>query len=106
LMPSLFEPCGLNQMYSLAYGTIPIVRQTGGLGDTVFAFDEKTGEGNGFVFQKYDSAVMLKEVKKAVKLYSDQKLWLKIIKNGMKSDFSWKSSAKKYIELYKTVLSS
>lgn len=105
LMPSQFEPCGLNQMYSLVYGTIPIVRETGGLGDTVFAFDEKTGEGNGFVFQKYESAALLKEVKRAVKLFQEQKLWAKIIKNGMKSDFSWKSSAKKYIELYKTVLS-
>jgi len=105
LMPSQFEPCGLNQMYSLVYGTIPIVRETGGLGDTVTAFDEKTGEGNGFVFQKYDSAVLLKEVKKAVKLFDEKNLWLKIIKNGMKSDFSWKSSAKKYIDLYKTVLS-
>jgi len=105
LMPSQFEPCGLNQMYSLVYGTIPIVRETGGLGDTVFAFDEKTGEGNGFVFQKYESAALLKEVKRAVKLFHEQKLWTKIIKNGMKSDFSWKSSAKKYIELYKTVLS-
>jgi len=105
LMPSKFEPCGLNQMYSLVYGTIPIVRETGGLADTVFSFDEKTGEGNGFVFQKYESAALLKEVKRAVKLFEDQKNWHKIIKNGMKADFSWKSSAKKYIELYKTVLS-
>jgi len=105
LMPSKFEPCGLNQMYSLVYGTIPVVRETGGLGDTVFAFDEKTGEGNGFVFQKYESAAMLKEIKRAAKLFHEPKLWNKIIKNGMKSDFSWKSSAKKYIELYKTVLS-
>jgi len=105
LIPSQFEPCGLNQMYSLAYGTIPIVRETGGLGDTVFAFNEKTCEGNGFVFQKYEFSAMLKEVKRAVKLFADQKLWMKIIKNGMKSDFSWRSSAKKYIELYKTVLS-
>ena len=94
-----------DQMYSLVYGTIPVVRETGGLGDTVFAFDEKTGEGNGFVFQKYESAAMLKEIKRAVKLFHEPKLWNKIIKNGMKSDFSWKSSAKKYIELYKTVLS-
>ena len=105
LMPSQFEPCGLNQMYSLVYGTIPIVRETGGLADTVFAFDEKSGTGNGFVFQKFDSSAMLKEIKKAVKLFADEKTWHKIIKNGMKSDFSWKSSAKKYIELYKTVLS-
>jgi len=105
LMPSKFEPCGLNQMYSLMYGTIPVVRETGGLADTVTRYDEKTGDGNGFVFQKYDSASMIKELKKATKVFQDQKAWQKIMKNGMKSDFSWKSSAKKYIELYKTVLS-
>ena len=62
-MPSKDEPCGLNQMYSLAYGTVPIVRETGGLADTVVRFNEKTGEGNGFVFKKYDASEMLKELK-------------------------------------------
>lgn len=106
LMPSKYEPCGLNQMYSLIYGTVPIVRETGGLADTVIKFDEKTEEGNGFSFKKYSSALMLKELKNALKYFDDKKLWQKIVKNGMKSDFSWHSSAKKYIELYRTILSN
>lgn len=104
LMPSLVEPCGLNQMYSLAYGTVPIVRETGGLADTVIRFDEKTEEGNGFVFKKYDAEAMLKEMKRALKLYTDKKVWTKIMRNGMKMDFSWNASAKKYVELYRTIL--
>jgi starch synthase len=106
LMPSRYEPCGLNQMYSLMYGTVPVVRETGGLADTVSRFDEKTGEGNGFVFKKYDSASLLKELKRALTFYEDRKTWVKIMRNGMKSDFSWTSSAKKYVDLYKTVLNS
>jgi starch synthase len=106
LMPSLYEPCGLNQMYSLMYGTVPLVRETGGLADTVIRYDEKTGEGNGFVFKKYDSASMIKELKRALKTFEDNKTWIKIMKAGMKSDFSWNASAKKYIDLYKTILNS
>nr|HMN26264.1 glycosyltransferase [Ignavibacteriaceae bacterium] len=106
LMPSKYEPCGLNQMYSLVYGTVPIVRETGGLADTVIKYNDKTEEGNGFVFKKYDAAEMLKEIKRAVKIFDDNKTWQKIMRAGMKSDFSWDSSAKKYIELYKTLLSS
>ena len=106
LMPSQYEPCGLNQMYSLVYGTVPIVRETGGLADTVIKYDEKTEEGNGFVFRKYDATEMFKEVKRAVKLFNDKKTWQKIMKSGMKSDFSWDLSAKKYIEFYKTILST
>jgi len=104
LMPSRYEPCGLTQMYSLVYGTVPIVRETGGLADTVVKFDEKTGEGTGFVFTHYNAASMVKEIKRALKTYTDKKTWLKIVKSGMKSDFSWNSSAKKYVELYKTML--
>ncbi|NWF49056.1 MAG: glycogen synthase GlgA [Ignavibacteriaceae bacterium] len=104
LMPSKYEPCGLNQMYSLSYGTVPVVRETGGLADTVKNFDEKTEEGNGFVFKKYDSATMLKELKRALKIYEDKNLWRKIQRTGMKSDFSWNASAKKYIDLYKNIL--
>ena len=105
LMPSKFEPCGLNQMYSLRYGTVPVVRETGGLADTVVKFNEKTGEGNGFVFKKYDANEFLKEIKRAIKVFNDKKTWTQIMKSGMKSDFSWHSSAKKYIDLYKTILS-
>ncbi len=105
LMPSKFEPCGLNQMYSLVYGTVPIVRETGGLADTVIKYDAKTGKGNGFVFKKYDTAALIAEVKKAIKIYStDPKTWLKIQKNGMKMNFSWMSSAKNYVSLYKKVI--
>jgi len=106
LMPSRYEPCGLNQMYSLTYGTVPIVRETGGLADTVVNYDEKKGTGNGFMFKKYDEKEMLKEIKRAVKVYKDKDNWQKIMKNGMKSDFSWKSSAKQYVDLYKTILNN
>ncbi|MGD8779362.1 MAG: glycogen synthase GlgA [Ignavibacteria bacterium] len=104
LMPSKYEPCGLNQMYSLVYGTVPIVHKTGGLADTVVKFNEKEGTGNGFVFSKYDAGEMLKEIKRAIKIYSsDKKSWQKIIKTGMKSDFSWLNSSKSYVELYKKI---
>jgi len=106
LMPSRYEPCGLNQMYSLTYGAVPVVRETGGLADTVIPFNEKTGEGNGFLFKKYDADTMLKELKKALKLFEDKKTWAKIIRNGMKADFSWHASATKYIVRYKTILNS
>lgn len=106
LMPSRYEPCGLNQMYSLVYGTVPVVRETGGLADTVVKYDEKKDEGNGFVFKKYEKAAFIREFKRAVNTFKDKKSWTKIMKNGMKSDFSWTSSAKKYIDLYKTVLNS
>jgi starch synthase len=105
LMPSKYEPCGLNQMYSQKYGTVPIVRETGGLADTVEKFNEKTGEGTGFMFNKYDPNDFLSEIKRAVTIYQDKKVWLKIMKAGMRQDFSWTSSAKKYIELYKTIIS-
>jgi starch synthase len=106
LMPSRYEPCGLNQMYSLAYGTVPVVRETGGLADTVIQYDPKTGEGTGFLFKKYDADSMMKELKKAMKTFEDKKSWQKIIRNGMKADFSWHASAKKYIDLYKTILNN
>ncbi|MBU2492988.1 MAG: glycogen synthase GlgA [Bacteroidetes bacterium] len=105
LMPSKFEPCGLNQMYSLVYGTIPVVRETGGLADTVDNFDEKSGNGNGFVFKKYNAADMMKEINRALKIYKDdQKTWIKIMKTGMKSNFTWMNSSKNYIDLYKKVI--
>jgi starch synthase len=105
LMPSKYEPCGLNQMYSQVYGTIPIVRETGGLADTVQKYNEKTGEGTGFVFKKYDAGEMISEIKRAIKVFSDKDKWLKLMKTAMKQDFSWNSSAKKYVELYRKILS-
>lgn len=100
LMPSRYEPCGLNQMYSLKYGTIPIVRTTGGLADTVVEFDPENDVGNGFVFEKYSSKQMLRAIKKAINLYADQKVWQQLMKKGMRQNFSWQTSAEKYVKLY------
>lgn len=105
LMPSLFEPCGLNQMYSLKYGTPPIVHKVGGLADTVVNYDEGTGEGTGFVFEQFTSDVLVSTIKRAISVYPKRKKWTKLMKNGMKKDFSWNAAAKKYEELFKTVLS-
>ena len=88
------------------YGTVPIVRETGGLADTVIRYNEKTGDGNGFMFKKYSATDMVPEIKRAIKVFQDKKEWTKIMKNGMKSDFSWNSSAKKYVDLYKTVVNN
>ncbi len=105
LLPSKYEPCGLNQMYSLVYGTVPVVRETGGLADTVINYDGENKDANGFVFSNYSSEAMLRELKRAVDVYMNSKNdWMEIVKNGMKSDFSWLNSAKKYIELYKNVV--
>ncbi len=98
LMPSKYEPCGLNQMYSLTYGTVPIVRDTGGLSDTVT--DYKKPNGNGFLFEKYDPNELVKAVKEAITVFKDKNKWYKIMRNGMALDFSWKVSAKKYMSLY------
>ena len=104
LMPSKYEPCGLNQIYSLRYGTVPIVRATGGLDDTIEQFDPETGKGTGFKFTKYNDVEMVKSIKKAIKLYENKKHWLKLMKNGMSKDFSWEVSAKKYVSLYKKLI--
>lgn len=100
LMPSRYEPCGLNQIYSLRYGTIPIVRKTGGLADTVVDYNEDDTRGNGFVFNQYTAAAMLEAVKRAVRAYHDESVWQKIIKRAMKQDFSWHMVADRYIKLY------
>jgi starch synthase len=104
LMPSRYEPCGLNQLYSLKYGTVPIVRATGGLDETVEQVDPATGSGTGFKFEKYDSTELLKTIQRAVSLFGNQTLWRKIQKNGMSKDFSWEAAAKKYIRLYKKLM--
>jgi starch synthase len=103
LIPSRYEPCGLTQMYALRYGTIPVVRATGGLDDTVDPFDLKSYEGNGFKFSLYQSESFLKAVQTAVTLFADSNVWGRIIANGMKTDFSWRSSAQKYLELYEKI---
>ncbi len=102
LMPSKFEPCGLNQMYSLVYGTVPIVRKTGGLADTVQKFNPKNNTGNGFVFEKYSAKDFISEIKAAIKIFSTAPaVWKTIMLNGMASDFSWMNSTKKYVDYYK-----
>lgn len=103
LMPSKYEPCGLTQLYALKYGTIPIVRYTGGLADTIERINGNNN-GTGFVFKKYDAEEMMKEIKRALKLYEDKEKWTELMKIGMSKDFSWNSSAQKYIMLYKKIL--
>jgi starch synthase len=103
LMPSRYEPCGLNQLYSLKYGTVPIVRATGGLDDSIEDVNANAGTGTGFKFRKYDSTELLKTVRRAVQLYADQTLWKKIMKNGMSKDFSWEASARKYLQIYRSL---
>ena len=100
LMPSLFEPCGLNQMYSFKYGTVPVVHKVGGLADTVTEFDPETGEGNGFLFDKFDSDSMLAALNRATLLYQKKRSWTKLMKNGMKLDLSWNKSARSYHDLF------
>ncbi|MDZ7384746.1 MAG: glycogen synthase GlgA [candidate division KSB1 bacterium] len=100
LMPSRYEPCGLNQMYSLVYGTIPIVRATGGLADTITEFDPERCTGNGFVFVEYNAQALLQAVERALGVWADQKVWRKLVKSAMRSNFSWKNSASKYVKLY------
>ena len=102
LMPSRYEPCGLNQIYSLRYGTIPIVFNTGGLADTVTDYSQMGG--NGFVFNRFTTKDLVKISKKAVKIYQDKKLWKKLINNAMERDFSWSNSAEKYLNLYTQIL--
>ncbi|MFN8367999.1 MAG: glycogen synthase [Candidatus Kapaibacterium sp.] len=104
LMPSHHEPCGLNQMYSMMYGTVPIVRSTGGLADTVNDYDpKKSPEGNGIVFKKYEAADLVHAVHRAVKLYGTEN-WETVVRNGLSTDFSWSASAKKYDELYRSLM--
>lgn len=103
LMPSYYEPCGLNQMYSLRYGTIPIVRATGGLDDTVDNFDRTRMLGNGFKFADYNAEQLLERVYEALITYNEPDIWRQLMINGMTQDFSWTRSAKQYIEVYQTV---
>lgn len=100
LMPSQFEPCGIGQLIALRYGTLPIVRETGGLKDTVIPYDKYKGTGNGFSFTNYNAHDMLHVIEQAVELYKDKKVWRKLQENAMDSEISWKESALKYKELY------
>lgn len=107
LMPSLFEPCGLSQMFSFRYGTIPIVRETGGLNDTVLSYNESTGAGNGFTFANYNAHDMLNTIRRAVDFYYNKKdIWNLLVQRGMRTDFSWNKSAQEYMEMYHRTLNS
>ncbi|MGE4357590.1 MAG: glycogen synthase GlgA [Candidatus Omnitrophota bacterium] len=104
LMPSRFEPCGLGQMISLKYGTIPVVRKTGGLADTIVDYEPHSDTGNGFTFTAYSSVSLLEAIKRALSVYKDKKAWMRLIKRAMEADFSWKVSAQKYLKLYRKIL--
>ena len=100
LMPSLFEPCGLNQMYSLRYGTVPIVRRVGGLADTVVDFEPGNRASNGFVFTDYSPWVLLETIRRALAVYWDRDTWRALQTSGMQLDLSWDRSAREYVKMF------
>ncbi len=104
VMPSLYEPCGLNQMYSLRYGTIPIVRRTGGLADSVQIYDPASGQGTGIVFKDFNSTAMSWALRSAIDLYRQPEHWRRIVQNAMARDYSWQHQGKLYTELYETLI--
>jgi starch synthase len=103
LMPSMYEPCGLSQMYSLKYGTVPIVRRTGGLADTVQHWNPETRTGTGIVFDHYDAQGVNWAINTALDLYEDRESWLQLVRNGMAQDFSWPKQAALYEEMYRAL---
>jgi len=102
-MPSLYEPCGLNQLYSMKYGTVPVVRATGGLEDSVTEFDTASGGGSGFKFSGHQAADAAPVIREAIRLYQDQNLWLRLQQNGMRLDFSWEKVVGEYNKLYNKI---
>ena len=107
LMPSMFEPCGLSQLISLRYGTLPIVRETGGLRDTVLSYNEYTGEGNGFTFLNYNAHDMLHVIERAVSIYHEKKdVWNMLVRRAMQGSYGWDESAKKYLSLYEELIAA
>jgi starch synthase len=104
LMPSRFEPCGLGQLIAMRYGSVPIVRATGGLADTVQDFNPATGEGDGFSFVRYDRWALFATMVRALENYKYKEIWHKLQLRGMTADFSWNASARKYVDLYHRAL--
>ncbi len=102
VIPSYYEPCGLSQMIALRYGTIPVVRATGGLADTIQHFDIKTQKGNGFVFEDYHTGGLLWALDRGLEVYHNPKYWNRLVRNAMACDFSWTASAKKYIQIFES----
>jgi starch synthase len=106
LMPSRFEPCGLNQMYSLRYGTVPVVRATGGLFDTVHDVDDRTGRGTGFTFTEYTPGALLRALGRALVIFANRPAWRRIQLAGMREDFSWQASAREYVKVYERAMAA
>src|SRR5438034_5933935 len=104
LMPSRYEPSGLTQLYSLKYGTIPVVRATGGLKDTIEEFDPATGKGNGFCFKPYEASAFLAAVNRALAVFQNKNQWKTLMTNAMTADYSWSRSASEYLNLYRRLL--
>ena len=104
IMPSLYEPCGLNQMYSLRYGTVPIVRKTGGLADSVEHYNPDTGVGTGIVFNDFNTEALEWALNTALDLYAAPTHWLRMVRNGMRRDFSWERQGGLYVELFNRLL--
>jgi starch synthase len=106
LMPSHVEPCGTSQMIAMHYGSVPIVRATGGLADTVESADPTTGQGNGFVFGPYDRWMLFATIVRAIETFKHPSLWRQLQLRGMQADFSWGRSAQRYVELYRRAIAS
>ncbi len=106
LMPSRFEPCGLTQMYALKYGTVPVVRATGGLADTVTEFDPASGSGNGFVFVRYEGPDLIAAMRRALRLFEDRAAWRRLMANGFAADFSWAITAMHYMNLFDRLIAT
>jgi starch synthase len=103
LMPSRYEPCGLSQIYSLKYGTVPLVRATGGLDDTIDPWDPRTKKGTGFKFQEHTGEALMRTIHQAIPVFNDQPSWQKLMRNGMAKDFSWRVESREYVRIYERV---
>ncbi len=106
LMPSRYEPCGLNQMYSLRYGTVPVVRATGGLADSVQPYDRASGTGTGIVFGEYSADALRRAIETALDLYAEPPAWRRVVANGMAQDFSWERQGQRYLDLFRSLLAA
>jgi starch synthase len=101
LMPSTFEPCGLNQMYSLRYGTVPVVSAVGGLDDTIRPYTTRAQHANGFKIRRLTPESLVRTLKQAIRLHDDRDTWLRIVRAGMAADHSWETSAREYVKVYR-----
>ena len=106
LMPSQYEPCGLNQMYSLRYGTVPVVRRTGGLADSVQRYDPATGSGTGVVFDPFTVPALASAIDAALDLHANADHWTRLVRNGMAQDFSWDRQGAQYVGLFERMLAA